>query len=114
MLLVVELALNTFVHNSTFYKSFYVNGLTDPHVTLTLPRGGSGLGGGEVAGRLADVSPASVKRQVSEFLATRLNVLQHVRDAMADSQSRQRENADGKSRGFIDSYEVGQKTYLQM
>ena len=66
------------------------------------------------AGRLADVSPESVKRQVSEFLATRLNVVQHVRDAMADSQNRQKENADSKSRGFIDSYEVGQKNYLQM
>ena len=76
--------------------------------------------GGKVADRLADVSPASVKRQVSEFFATRLNVLRHMRDATADSQDRQKEHADANDRGFIDDYEVGDqvlhkaKTYLQM
>ena len=63
------------MHGSTGYIPFYVNGLTHPRVPLTLPRGGAGLGGVEVADRLADVSPALVKRQVGEFLATRLNVL---------------------------------------
>ena len=95
MLPVVEFALNNSVHASTGYTPFYVNGLTHPRAPLTLPRGGSGLGGGEVADRLADVSPASVKQQVGEFLAPRLNVLRHVRDVMADSQYRQKANADG-------------------
>ena len=66
---------------------------------------------------LADVSSASVKRQVSEFLAARLNVLRHVRDAMANSQYRQKENADAKSRGCIESYKIGDQvllTYLRM
>ena len=85
---VVEFTLNNSVNASTGYTPFYVNGLTHPRVPLTLPRGGSGLGGGELADRLAGVIPASVKRQVSEFLATRLNVLRHVRDVMADSQDR--------------------------
>ena len=40
---------------------------------------------GEVAVRLADVRPTSVKKQVSEFLTTRWNILRHVRDAMADN-----------------------------
>ena len=90
MLPVVEFALNNSAHASTVYTMLYVNGFTHPHIPLTLPRSGSGLGGGEVADRLADVSLASVKKQVSEFLATRLNVLRHVRDAMADNQDRQK------------------------
>ena len=57
---VVEFSLNNSVA-STGYTPFYVNGLTHPCVPLTLPRGGSGLVGGEAADRLADVSLASVK-----------------------------------------------------
>ena len=75
---------------------------------------------GEVADRLADVSSASVKRQVSELLATRLNVLRHVRDAMADNQDRQKEHTDAKGRSCIERYEVrdqvllNAKTFLRM
>ena len=72
MLPVVEFALNNSVHASIGYAPFYVNGFMHPRVSLTLPRGGLGLGGGEVADRLVNVSPASVKRQVSEFLTTRM------------------------------------------
>ena len=43
----------------------------------------------------------------SEYLATRFSVLRHVRDAMAARQNKQKEQADTKGRGFIDSYEVG-------
>ena len=56
----------------------------------------------------------SVKNQVGEFLAARLNILRHVRDAMADSQARQKEQTDAKGRGCIDSYEVGDKYYLML
>ena len=94
MLPVVEFALNNSVHASTGYTSFYVNCLTHPRVPLTLPPSGSGLGGGEVADRLADVSPNTVKKQVNAFLATRLNVIRHVQDAMAESQGKQKEYAD--------------------
>ena len=75
---------------------------------------------GKVADRLADVSPASVKRQVSEFLATLLNVLRHVRDFMADSQCRQKVHTYAKSRGCVESCEFGDqvllnaKTFLQI
>ena len=61
---------------------------------------------------LADVSPSFVKKQVSEFLTTRLNALLHVRDAMADSQDRKKEQDDAKRRGCIESYKVGDQVLL--
>ena len=73
MLHVVEFALNNAVHASTSYTPLYVNGLTHPRVPLTLSLCSSGLGGGEVAYRLADTSPATVQKQVGEFLATRMS-----------------------------------------
>ena len=112
MLPVVEFALNNAVHASTGYTPFYVNGLTHPRVPLTLPLRGSGLGGGGMADRLADISPATVHKQVSEFLATRLNVLRHVRDALADSQDKLKEQADAKGRGCIERYKVGDQVLL--
>ena len=99
---------------------FMVNSITHPRVPLTLPLRGSGLGGGESADKLAGICPTTMEKQVSEFLATRFSVLRHVRDAMDDSQDEQKEQADAKGRGYIDSYEVGDqvllnaKTYLQM
>ena len=107
MLSVVEFAINITVHASIGYTLFYVNGLKHPRVPLTLPLRGSGFGGGEVDDRLADVSSATVLNQVSAFLTTRLNVLRHVRDAMADSQGKQKEQANAKGRSCIESYEVG-------
>ena len=112
MLPVVEFALNNSVHASTGYTPFYVNGLTHPRVPLTLPPSGSGLCKGETADRLADVSPATVNKQVIAFLATRLNVLRHVRDAMTDSQDKQKDYADAKGRSCIDCYEVGDQALL--
>ena len=91
MLPVVEFALNNAVHASIGYTPFYVNGLTHLRVRLTLPLCGSGLGGGEVADRLGDISSATIQKQVGEFLATRVNVLRHVRDAMAESQDQQKQ-----------------------
>ena len=117
---VAEFALNNAVHASTGYTPFYLSGLTHPHVPLTLPLCGSRLGGGEVADRLADTSPSTVQKQVGEFLATRLNVLIHVRDAMDESQGQQKQQADAKNRGFIERYQSETKyysmlkTYLQM
>ena len=48
-----------------------------------------------------------MQTQVSEFLATRFSVLRHVRDERADSQDKQKEQADAKGRGCIDFYKVG-------
>ena len=112
MLPVVEFALNNAVHASTGYTPFYVSGLTHPRVPLRLPLCGSGLGGGEVANRLADISPATVQKQVGDFLATRLNVLQHVHDAMAGIQDQQKQLADARKRGCIERYKVGDQVLL--
>ena len=60
-----------------------------------------------MADRLADISPATAHKQVSEFLATRLNMMRHVHDALADSQDNQKEQADAKCRGCIERYKVG-------
>ena len=92
------------MHASIGSTPFDVNGLMHSRIPLALPSGVSGLCAAEVANRLADASAASVKRQVSNLLATRLNVLRHVRDAMADSQDRQKEKAYVKGRGCIESY----------
>ena len=40
------------------------------------------------------------------------SVLRHVRDAMADIQNKQKEQADTEGRGCIDSYEVGDQALL--
>ena len=64
---VVEFALNNTVHASAGYTPFYVNGLTHPRVPLTLPLCGSGIGGGEVADQLADISPSTARKQVGSF-----------------------------------------------
>ena len=65
-----------------------------------------------MADRLADISPATVHKQVSEFLATRLNVLRHVRDALADIQDKQKDQTDAKGRGCIERYKVGDQVLL--
>ena len=73
-----------------------------------------------MADRLANISPATVYKQVSEFLATRLNVLRNVRDALDSSQDKKKEQPDAKGRGCMGRYEVGGqvllmlKTYLRM
>ncbi|CAI5712974.1 unnamed protein product [Peronospora farinosa] len=107
MLPVVEFALNNSVHASTGYTPFYVNGLTHPHVPLTILPSGSGISGVEVVERLANFSLITVKKQVNAFLATQLNVLRHVRDAMAYSQDQHKEYADAKGRSCIYCYEIG-------
>ncbi|KAG3223027.1 hypothetical protein PC129_g6265 [Phytophthora cactorum] len=90
----VEFALNNAVHASTGFTPFYVNGLANPRVPLTPPRHGSGLSGGGIADRLADISPVAVRKQVDDFVSLRLSVVRQVRDAMAESQDLQKEYAD--------------------
>ena len=75
---VIEFALNNSVHASTVFTPFYVNGLTHPHVPLTLPLRISGLGGGEYADKLDEISPNTVQKQVSKFLEKRFSVLRVV------------------------------------
>ena len=61
-----------------------------PSRSVTLPLRGSRLGGGEMADRLTDISPDTFHKKVSKLLATRLNVIRHVIDALADSQDKQK------------------------
>ncbi|GMF28606.1 unnamed protein product [Phytophthora fragariaefolia] len=113
MLPLVEFGLNNAVHASTGFTPFYVNGLSHPRVPLTPPRPGSGLSGGEVfAERLADISPLAVRKQVDTFLSTRRSVLRQVRDAMAETQDKQKEHADAKGRSNVNCYEVGDLVLL--
>ena len=88
MLPVIEFALKNAVHASTEFTLFYVNSLTRPRVPLTLTLRGYGLGGEEYAEKLAGIIPITMQKQVSEFLATRFNVLRHMRDAMTNSQDK--------------------------
>ena len=76
---------------------FYVNGLTYPRVPGTLSCVFQGLVG-EVSDQVADISPNIVHKQVSELIATRLNVLLHVREALTESQYIQKEQAGDKGR----------------
>ncbi|KAG3104895.1 hypothetical protein PI124_g10113 [Phytophthora idaei] len=103
----VEFALNNAMHASTGFTPFYVNGLASPRVPLTPPRRGSGLSGGGIADRLADSSSVAVRKQVDDFVSLRLNVLRQVRDAMAESQTLQKEYADVQGRGNVERFEVG-------
>ncbi|KAE8900547.1 hypothetical protein PF007_g10697 [Phytophthora fragariae] len=112
MLPLVEFALNNAVHASTGFTPFYVNGLTHPRVPLTPSRRDSGLGGGGLAARLAEVSPRAVRNELDDFLSVRLNVLRHVRDAMAESQDVQKEQADARGRGNVENFEVGDLVLL--
>ena len=89
MLSVIEFSLNNVVYASTGCTLFYMNSLTHPCVPLTLQLRGYGLGGGESADNIVEISPNTMQKQVSDFLATRFIVLQHMRDAMADSQDKQ-------------------------
>ena len=88
--------LNNTVHISKSFTPFYVNSLTHPRVPLTLPISGSGLGGGESADNIADISPTTIQDKVSKFLATGFCVLRHVRDVMADRQFKQNDQADAE------------------
>ena len=112
MLPLVEFAMNNAVHASTGFTPFYVNGLVDPRVPLSPPRCGSGLDGGGLADRLADVSPVAIRKQVDDFVSLRLSVMRRVRDAMAESQDLQKEYADAKGRKNMEQFEIGDLVLL--
>ena len=111
MLPVIEFVLNSAVHISTGITTFYVNCLTHPRVSLTLPLSGSGLGGGESADKLAEISPTSMQKQVIEFLATRFSFLRQVRDVMADSQDKQKDKMMLKAEDVLILMKLETKSY---
>ena len=79
-----EFALNNAVHASICITPFYVNNFTHPRSPLTLTRCYE-LDGGDSADKIAEISPTTLLKQVSEFIATRFSVFSNLRDAMADS-----------------------------
>ena len=60
-----------------------------------------GLVGGAFADKFADISHTTMQKQVSEFLATHIRVLRHVRDAMADSQDKQKNKLMQKAEDIL-------------
>ncbi|KAG3058236.1 hypothetical protein PC121_g14484 [Phytophthora cactorum] len=108
----VEFALNNAVHASTGFTPFYVNRLANPRVPLTPPHRDSGLSGGGIAVRLADISPIAVRTQVDDFVSLRLSVLRQVRDAMAENQDHQKEYADAQGKDNVERFEVGDLVLL--
>ena len=96
MLPLVEFSINNAVHASTGFTPFFVNQLRNPRIPLTLvgqPSEGS-TGRQSFERLLASVTPVGVKKQVQHVLATRVAIMQRVRDAMADAQDKQKEQAD--------------------
>ncbi|GMF45526.1 unnamed protein product [Phytophthora fragariaefolia] len=113
ILSMVEFALNNAVHASTGFTPFYMNRLRHPQVPLTLSGGtrSFGLTGGgarkELSSQVSDVRPASLRKQLSNFVDNRLNVISRVRDAMAQAQDRQKEYSDRSGRGNLNVFNVG-------
>ncbi|KAG3175873.1 hypothetical protein PC128_g17526 [Phytophthora cactorum] len=90
----VNLVVEDILRSVAGFTPFYVNGLANPRVSLMPPRRGSGLSGGGIADRLADISPVAVRKHGDDFVSLRLSVLRQVRDAMAESQDLQKEYAE--------------------
>ncbi|OWZ19576.1 Pol Polyprotein [Phytophthora megakarya] len=106
VLSLVEFALNNAVHPSTGFTPFYPNSMRHPRVPVAPSGREYGLDGGK-ADWLEDISPTALRKQVDDFLSTRLSVLRHVRDVMAESQDVQKEQADARGRGNVWTFEVG-------
>lgn len=53
-----------------------------------------------------------MRKHVDDFLSTRLNVLRHVLDTMAESQDVEKEQADTRDRGNVENFEVGDLVLL--
>ena len=70
-----------------------------------------GLVGGAFADKFADISHTTMQKQVSEFLATHIRVLRHVRDAMADSQDKQKNKLMQKAEDILTFMKFVTKSY---
>jgi hypothetical protein len=115
MLPFVEFAMNNAVHASTGMTPFYVNGLRHPALPLSL-MGAPGSGGGGARqildSQLGAISKSDVRRSVDAFWSTRVNVLTRVRDAMAEAQDQQKEQADKHNRGNMNVFKIGDYVLL--
>ncbi|OWZ18614.1 Pol Polyprotein [Phytophthora megakarya] len=106
MLPLVEFTSNRAVHTFTDLTPFY-----HPRVPVTPSRRDFGFDGGEVDGQ-EDISTTALLKQVDDFLSTRLSVLRRIRDAMAERQYVQKEQADTRSRGNLGIFELEDKMLL--
>ena len=70
-----------------------------------------GLVGGAFADKFADISHTTMQKQVCEFLATHIRVLRHVRDAMADSQDKQKNKLMQKAEDILTFMKFVTKSY---
>ncbi|GMF26397.1 unnamed protein product [Phytophthora fragariaefolia] len=110
----MEFALNNAVHSSTGFTPFYVNGLRNPRMPLTLPPA-SNLGGGEANAedpRGLKGLRTSVKRKLLSFIKTGEAVRQRVLDAMAAAQDTQKENSDRHGRANTHVFQMGNQVLL--
>jgi hypothetical protein len=107
--------MNNAVHASTGMTPFFVNGLRHPALPLSL-MGGPGSGGGGarqlLASQLGSIPKATVRQSVDAFWSTRVNVLTRVRDAMAEAQDQQKEQADKHNRGNMSVFKIGDYVLL--
>jgi hypothetical protein len=97
-----EFAINNSVHASTGFSPFYLNGLRHPALPLCLmgDKVHFGEGGARqlLASQLASIQKPEIRRRVDEFVSTRVNLITRVRDAMAEAQDSQKEQADKRGR----------------
>lgn len=109
----MEFSINNAVHASTGFAPFYVNLLRVPRITLTLiGRGPSQEEEIEFDSRLAKVTPIVVRRQQSDLLSQRRAVMCRVRDVMADTQDKLKEQADKSGRRNTHVFRVGDLVLL--
>jgi hypothetical protein len=118
----VEFALNNSVHASTGFTPFFLNHGRHPTVPSSLFGANSTLSGGEATDPKSDAAtnavsvtansieanfsplepiekaPSLTKKSVNDFLDQRQAVLRYVRDAIALSVDKQKENADRNGR----------------
>ena len=97
-----EFAVNNAVHATTGFTPFFLNGLRHPALPLCLMGDKAHSSGGgarqSLASQLSAISKAAVRSSVDEFVSTRVNVITRVRDAMAEAQDLQKEQADKRGR----------------
>lgn len=109
----VEFAMNNAVHASTGFTPFFLNGLRHPALPLCLmgsPDSGEGGARQTVASHLQSMDSIrrDTRESLEEFLTTRINTVRRVRDAMAEAQDLQKEQADKNGRKNVSVFTEGQ------
>jgi hypothetical protein len=114
LLPMVEFAMNNAVHASTGLTPVFVNGLRHPSLPLCLmggPKTG-GEGARLLASQKESILKSTIRQSVDAFWSTRVSVLTRVRDAMADAQDQQKEQAGKHNRGNKSVFKEGDYVLL--